>query len=187
MTGGKEMELELIFRAGERMLSPERWAHCQAVARLGRELAERHGADPAKAEQAGLLHDLTKELSEGEQLQMLEASGIVCPPLEDGHALTGFLYARDRLGVRDPEVLDAIRYHTAGRSGMCLLEKVVFAADKFAYDRAYPRVEEYRFLAFADLDGSMLAFFENQIPRRIHQRRPLLLDSIRCYNWLLSR
>lgn len=182
------MDLRPYRLQGEKLLSPKRWEHCQAVARLARELAEKHGADPDKAELAGLIHDLTKEFPESRQLQMLELSGIIGEehPLPDEcHALTGFLYARDSLGVRDPEVLDAIRFHTAGRAGMSLVERAVFAADKFSYDRTYPDVEEYRALAFADLDESLIAFFAFQIPRRIRQRRPLIPDCVYCYNWLL--
>jgi HD superfamily phosphohydrolase YqeK len=34
------------------------------------------------------------------------------------------------LGIEDPEILDAIRFHTTGRSGMGTVEKLVFIADK---------------------------------------------------------
>ena len=36
------------------------------------------------------------------------------------------------LGIEDPEIFDAVRYHTTGRSNMSLLEKVIFIADFIA-------------------------------------------------------
>ena len=42
------------------------------------------------------------------------------------------------------EVLDAIRYHTSGRPGMTLLEKIIYLADYIEPGRHFPGVEEVR-------------------------------------------
>ncbi len=131
------METEDLRALAGELLGEKRYVHTLAVARLARELALCYGADPQAAYQAGLLHDLMKERTVPELLQKIESSGILIdkePPgqMNPGalHALAGFCFARDTLFVKDEDVLNAVRYHTTGRAGMSLLEKVVFAADK---------------------------------------------------------
>ena len=58
-------------------LSERRFEHSMNVARAAVELAEKYGADPRKAEIAGILHDITKEMPPAEQLQMLDGFGII--------------------------------------------------------------------------------------------------------------
>ena len=41
----------------------------------------------------------------------------------------GAYLAEKEAGITDPEILDAIRYHTSGRPGMTLLDKVIYVAD----------------------------------------------------------
>ena len=47
------------------------------------------------------------------------------------------MVARDKFGVADPEILDAIKYHTTGRKKMGWLEKLVFVSDKIEPTRPY--------------------------------------------------
>ncbi len=53
------------------------------------------------------------------------------------------------------EIIDAVRYHTTGRYGMSLLEKIIYIADAIEPGRTYPGVDEIRKLADTDIDGSM--------------------------------
>ena len=72
---------------------------------------------------------------------------------------------RDRLGaylaqhkydVQNPEILDAIRYHTTGRPAMTLLEKIIYVADYMEPRRfKAPNLEKIRCLAFVDLDRAV--------------------------------
>ena len=68
----------------------------------------------------------------------------------------GAAYIEKVLGVTDLEVLTAVRYHTTGRAGMSLLEKVIFVADFTSADRDYPGVDRMRKKADADLDAAIL-------------------------------
>lgn len=51
------------------------------------------------------------------------------------------------LGVEDGDIVSACRYHTTGRAGMSLLEKVLFIADFTSADRDYKDVDVMRRLA----------------------------------------
>ena len=110
---------------------PSRFRHTQGVVKMARELAQRWGADPDKAEIAAWFHD-------------------VCRPegnLEHGPAAATLL--QERFGVEDEDILNAIAYHTTGRPGMSLLEIVLKTADQLEESRDYPGVEQMR--AFAEL------------------------------------
>ena len=141
-------------------LTPKRFAHSLNVMERAVELANIHGADPQKAELAGLIHDIGKNTPIKILLQTLEKSDILLssvdlasPPI--WHAPCGFLYARDALGIRDEDVLNAIRYHTTGRAGMSKLEKVVYLADLTSADRDFSDVKKVRKLSEQDLDEAI--------------------------------
>ena len=58
--------------------------------------------------------------------------------------MSGSIVVRDELGIDDEDILNAIRYHTTGRAGMSLLEKVIFTADFTSEERTYSGVATMR-------------------------------------------
>ena len=116
------------------------------------------------AAEAAILHDITKKLDLNEQLLLCERYGIINDTSEAEnakllHAKTGAAFARERFGVSDA-VYDAIRWHTTGRAGMTLLEKVIYMADYIEPNRDFPGVEKLRALAESDLDAAMILGLE---------------------------
>ena len=93
---------------------------------------------------AALLHDVTKELSDEAQLALLESYSVKPLPEELAsmptiHALTGALVIPEKYPeFADERVIDAVRYHTTGRAGMSLFDKIIFLADYIDETRAYP-------------------------------------------------
>lgn len=123
-------------------------------------LAERWGADVEKARVAALLHDCTKKLTMPEQLALCAQYGIELDELERQalkllHARTGAAIARDVFGV-DEEICSAIRWHTTGRAGMTLLEKIIYLADYIEPTRDFPGVDKLRRLCYDNLDAGLL-------------------------------
>ena len=111
-----------------------RFSHSVNVAKEAKKLAKHYGADENKAEIAGILHDITKEMPKEQQLQIIIDSGIILDNVQLHapklwHGMSGSIVVRDELGIDDEDILNAIRYHTTGRAGMSLLEKVIFTAD----------------------------------------------------------
>lgn len=45
------------------------------------------------------------------------------------HAKVGSFLAREKYGVNDKAILDAITYHTTGRPNMSTLDKIIYIAD----------------------------------------------------------
>lgn len=142
-------------------LGPGRLRHSLCTMSETVRLGLRYGVDPDRAAIAGLLHDCAKSLPrETEQ----ELALLFDPPLDamtlDSHELLHAPLcahiAKETYGVSDPEVLEAIRYHTTGREGMGPLAKVLFLADKIEPTRSFPDVETLRAEADRGLDGAVL-------------------------------
>ena len=45
------------------------------------------------------------------------------------HSFLGAEIAKQRYGIDDEEILNAIRFHTTGRANMTMLDKVIYLAD----------------------------------------------------------
>ena len=115
-------------------LKGNRYIHTLGVEYTSVCLAMKYEADLEKAELAGLLHDCAKELPEKKLIKICRDHGEKISTMEFKqpfllHGKAGACLARNKFGVEDEEVLDAIRYHTTGRPAMTLLEKIVFVAD----------------------------------------------------------
>lgn len=122
-------------------LKPSRMEHTAYVVETAIGLAARFGVDPVKARIASLLHDCAKSFPDEKLLPYADTVPPVLPIL---HAAAGAAYARTAYGIDDPDVLNAIRLHTTGDSGMTALDKVVYLADMTEQSRSYEGVEEIR-------------------------------------------
>lgn len=172
-------------------LSEERYIHSLNVAESAFQLAGKYGADPEKAYIAGVLHDIMKEESIDVQLRYIEAAGESLTPQQRQaknvyHQLSGAAYCKLELGIEDPEILLPIRYHTTGRAGMSLAEKVLFTADFISADRCYPDVEIMRSKAQQSLEEAMLYALKYTIQKLTAQETYIHIDTVKCYNSILS-
>ncbi len=168
-------------------LSEYRYHHSLCVADSAVELAERYGADKEKAFLAGLLHDITKEASAEEHFTMFELGGVKLSELESinrklWHAMSGAVYIKEKLNITDKEIYDAVRYHTTGRAGMTLLEKVIYIADFISADRVYDDVDVVREFAQKSIDETMLYTQRYSINELIFKGACVHPDSVACYN-----
>lgn len=168
-------------------LTDQRFYHSQCVADEAARLARRYGADVEQARLAGILHDIMKDTPPEEQLKILGDSGIILTDMQRRtpklwHSLCGAAYLEHALGVTDQAVLQAVRCHTEGRSGMTLLDKVLFVADYISADRDYPGVEEMRRAAEASLEEAMVEGIAFTVNETMGQRRLLGQESIAAYN-----
>ncbi len=172
------------------MLSPKRYQHTLGVVDAARELVLRYGGDVQQAQIAGLLHDITKECSVPEQINFCAEFSIGLTDLELRspkllHAKTGAGYAQYRLGVNDPMILDALRYHTTGRRDMTKLDKILYLADYIEVNRNFPGVDEVRSLIDQGLDTMMCQALTQTIGELLDKPAPIHPDTFECYNQLL--
>lgn len=138
-------------------LRPARYRHSIGVAETAMRLAPRYGVDPQRARLAGLLHDCAKSMDEAEMRRIVKANVPDADVLELAagqvlHAPAGMVVARQKYGVRDPEILSAIRKHTLGGADMTPFEALIYVSDVIEPNRAmYAGLSRARELAGTDL------------------------------------
>lgn len=140
-------------------------AHVSQVAAEAEELAGRAGADRAAARLAALAHDLADVVPVAEMPAV--AAGMGLPIGEADRAIPQLLHGpiaaaalEEKLDLRDRDLLNAVRYHSTLRAGASTLEKIIFVADKLAYDPTSPHRGEYvpALRAARSLDGAALVY-----------------------------
>lgn len=170
-----------------RMLGERRLHHSECVSESAGLLAEKYGADLGKAKLAGLLHDITKELPAETQLELI---GSVTPLERANHKVwhqmscPAFL-VKEGL-TDDEEILSAVRWHTTGRAGMTLLEKIVYVADFISADRDYPDVDVVRRLADISLEHAILYTSRYTVEDLVKRDIPVHPSTLDCYNDTLA-
>lgn len=150
-------------------LNPKRYEHTLSVSYICIALAMRYGYDLEKAELAGLLHDCAKRYSDEETISRCRRYGLELTKDELAapkviHAKLGAYLAGEKYGVTDREITDAILYHTTGRCGMTLLDKIVYVADYIEPRRfEAPDLDKLRQLAFINLEEAMVLMMKGTL------------------------
>ncbi len=170
-------------------LSDFRFYHSQCVADCAKKLAARYGWNEELAFIAGAGHDILKEQPREEALAYFAAHGVTLSPLELScpklwHAMAGALYLRETYALPE-EVITAVRYHTTGRTGMTLPEKILFTADFISDDRDYPGVEDMRERAKVSLELAMEEGLRFTIEDLAKDCRPIHPDTLNAYNQIV--
>ena len=139
------------------ILKRDRLLHTINTAVLAVKYAVMYGGDPDKALIAGVLHDCAKELPDDQQRKMaIKDSGESYDIKKLWHGPAGALMAKKQFGIKDEEILDAIRYHTTARAEMTMTDKVVYLSDKIEPARTYDDLTEVRAAADKDLELGLI-------------------------------
>lgn len=141
-------------------LSDHRYQHSLSTAQTCRKLAEEFGYDADLAYFIGLVHDVAREYSKEELAEWAARDGspvremdLASPVLLHGRA--GAEVLREKFGIDDPIILDAIRVHTTGAPGMTSQGKILFVADYIEPKRKHITPEFLKSIENLDLDGKV--------------------------------
>ncbi len=169
-----------------------RLAHSYGTAEEAASLARHYGVDASLAYVAGLLHDVAKGRCEfglqkmADQYQ-IEADCIEMKNPELLHGKIGAVMVETELGIDDEEVLSAIRWHTTGRAGMSMLEKIVYIADLIEPGRCFEGIDDIRCLAYQNINKAMLSAL-TQVMRFIADKGfALHPNSVMAYQDILKK
>jgi predicted HD superfamily hydrolase involved in NAD metabolism len=115
--------------------------HSLLVAAEAERLAARFDGDSAPARVAGWLHDVSAVFPVEQRTQVARQLGLQVLPEEEAapmilHQKLSAAMAREVFGVQDAAVIQAIGCHTTLRANASWLDKVLFVADKVAWDQA---------------------------------------------------
>jgi len=162
-------EIQKIRKQLGKELDFKRYEHTLGVAYTAACMAMRYGCDMSKAYLAGLLHDCAKCMTHEERLNYCKKHKLEVTEYEKQnpallHAKVGADLCYRKYDVKDEEIALAVRYHTTGRPGMTLLEKIIFIADYLEPHRNdaedLPTVREQVFL---DLDVTLCTILKDTL------------------------
>lgn len=178
---------EFYYEEIKKRLTEKRFIHSLNVADSAEELAKLHGGNAEKAYTAGLIHDILKDTPKKDLKAYIikymgDGDKILLSQPALWHSVAGALFLKNELYVDDPEIYLAVRYHTSGRAGMSLTEKIVFTADFISADRDYHGVDMIRETAFKSLDSAMEEGLNFTVKELCKKRKPIYIDTLNAYN-----
>ena len=143
----------------------KRAIHSKNTAKEAIKLAKLYGADEEKAYVAALLHDVAKGKCRFGLRNLAKEYDVTIDEYEMRnpeltHGKLGAIMVSRQLGIKDKDILSAIRWHTTGHADMSLLEKVVYISDLIEPGRKFKGVKEIRKLAYKDIDAAMVVALE---------------------------
>ncbi|MRH43056.1 HD domain-containing protein [Aquibacillus halophilus] len=170
-------------------LTKARFEHTKRVAETATKLAKMYGHDTIQADLAAIFHDYAKNRNKDELRQWIVKESLPQHLLSYHHELwhgpVGAILVKKELGIDNEAVLSAIRWHTTGKAGMSLLDKIVFLADYIEPGRQFPGVEEVRTVADNDLNLGCWLASRNTISFLMSKNQPIYPDTFHAYNDLL--
>jgi predicted HD superfamily hydrolase involved in NAD metabolism len=171
-------------------LTEHRYQHTIGVMETAVQLAKKYGADEEKAELAAIFHDYAKFRPKEEMKEIIISQKFSKELLEYNeelwHAPCGAYLVEKEAGIADRDILDAIRYHTSGRPGMTMLEKVIYLADYIEPGRHFPGVEEVREIGLHDLNRGLIEAVKNTMNFLMKKNQPIYPDTFLTYNDLVK-
>ncbi len=192
-TSTEAVALRALFRDRAAALPPGLHDHSARVAEGAETLARAIGADPIRAAAAGWGHDLYRGHSGAALLTEAEALGLPVSPLERAlpvllHGPVAAARAAQDWGVRDLEVLDAIRWHTSGHPALTPLGLALFLADKTEPHkrRQDAALETIHALAPRDPRAAVAAFLDRRLERQIRSGQLIDPRAVETRNAMLG-
>lgn len=173
-------------------LDEQRFLHSLGCAKTAKELAIKYKLDVEKAYLAGLLHDCAKCFEKEKMVKIARDL-----KLEDGelnnykilHAPVSAYVAQSEFGIKDKEILSAIRWHTLGKMCMSTFEKIIFLADKIEPNtRDAEYIKQFALLLNQEdgLDLSILQCYKETINSLVRRDLKICQTTIDIYNSLLG-
>jgi nicotinate-nucleotide adenylyltransferase len=180
--------LDYLKKQVKNNLSEKKFIHSLCVADQSVKLAEYYKQDIMKSYIAGLLHDYAKEFTSTEKIIMshelgLELDGVLRQQPDLIHPFLASKIAQKKLNVNDREILDAIAYHTTGRSGMSIIEKIVYLADCIEPNRTYSDTIKIRELCYKNINQAMRNRLNSVVSQNLMRNRKIHKFSIEAINY----
>lgn len=178
------------FKQLEKDLSSKRYEHTIRVAETAILLAKTHGYNERKAAVAALLHDCAKNYKNDKLIQYAEKykihmSSVAKENADLLHSKVGAWVAKEHYKVQDPDIFNAIAYHTTGRPSMGQLEKIIYISDYIEPGRKHRgRIDLIREVALKDLNLATYYILEDTLAylaEKSKTKDPLTYESYQYY------
>ncbi|HKL13773.1 MAG TPA: bis(5'-nucleosyl)-tetraphosphatase (symmetrical) YqeK [Halanaerobiales bacterium] len=165
--------------------------HTFAVEETAVKIAQKYNVDLKKVKIASLLHDYARHFDDETLLKIVEQNNIEVDNLEKEiptllHSPVGAYLVEKYFNIKEKDILNAIRYHTIGRTGMSKLEKIIFVADVIEPGRNFPGVDLIREKIEKDLDEAVILVCDFTIKYNIDRKRIIHPNTLYTRNSLLK-
>lgn len=165
-------------------LPEKRLIHTANVAVTALKKAKELSLDQNKVLLSAILHDCAKYMSAKDYPDFSMPEGVPEPVV---HQYLGAFVAERILGVKDEEVLDAIRYHTSGKAGMSLLSKLIFVADMVEKGRDYQGVKTLRALYEKDFDECFKTCLKEEVLHLKNRGGEIYGETLSAYEYYVKK
>lgn len=182
--------LEALEQYIKENLKESRYDHSLGVEEMAVKLADIYGADREKAAFAGRYHDIAKCFDQKKMDSYILKYDLPEELIGNtalAHSKVGAAILEYEFGVKDPEILGAVKYHTTAKANMTLLEEIAFVADVVEKNRTYPDLEYYQELACRDLDQCTLEILEYTISSLTDNFKTVHRDTVEAYKYIKER
>lgn len=168
-----------------------RYKHSCLVKSTAVKLAKKYGADIDKVKIAALLHDYARNYSNEKLIKFVKINKINIDKWEEEipellHSPVAAYIAENNFGVKDNEILNAIRYHTIGKPKMSNIEKIIFVADIIEPNRDFPDINLIRNTANINLNKAVILVCDFTIRYNIEQNKIIHPNTLLTRNYLLK-
>jgi predicted HD superfamily hydrolase involved in NAD metabolism len=183
--------VEIAKEYAEKNLDGPLLDHTLGCAETARKLARRFALVEEKAAAASYLHDIAKAFPKDRQVAMCRELGmteaeIVSYPPPVLHGPLAALMAKDRFGIDDPEILQAIAAHSTGCTGICEIGKALFIADYIEHTRSFPGASELRSDGSLTLNEIVIAILRRKLDYLLKENKVVDPRAIEFWNELMS-
>jgi len=192
----KRAVAELDLKRAEALIREDlkngRWVHTLGVKETAVWLARIHRVSEEKAAFAALLHDWAKHAPKDDFDRLIEQG--LLPEGEEAlgmpklyHAYLAAYWIEHEFGVSDPEILEAVRYHSTGSPGLGVCGRILFVADYIEPGRELRKIDRIRALAEKDLDGAVREVLRRKLLYLVENGRPVHPRAVAFWNELNDR
>lgn len=157
--------IEEIDAYTKTQVKEKRYQHSVRVAQMSACLCRLFKIDDNIGYLAGIGHDMCKDISAEEMIELAKRDGDPIIPFEMKspkllHGRAAAVLMKEKFGITNPDILEAVANHTSGKMGMCDLTKILFLADKIEPGRPQSTDEYRNRLLAMDLDNMFYSVFE---------------------------
>ncbi len=143
-----EAKIEEIRAYTKAHVKKSRYEHSERVAQMCSLLCGHYGLNIEEGYLAGIAHDMCKDMDDEEVTKVASKDGLPICDIEKNkpsllHGRAAAILMKEKFGITDKNILEAVAFHTSGKVDMCDLTKCLFLADKIEPGRPQS-TEEYR-------------------------------------------
>lgn len=164
-------------------LPEKRVIHTANVVICALKKAKELGLDYEKVRIAATLHDCAK-YDDYRDYKDFELPKDVPPPVV--HAFLGAFVAEKVLGIKDAEILDAIKYHTSGKAEMSTLSKLIFVADMIEKGRSYDGVDILREQYEQDFESCFRLCLKEEVQHLLNKKQYIYAETLNAYDYYVE-